>query len=91
MSNLVTDREPRDKGEKPPRTSGNLLRLPAFFMNFRGPKAHPNRQACQRISGKVSQKSMAVLSVPGAAAETATELLWKPRVWTRQCVNPVIE
>jgi len=34
---------------------------------------------------------MAVLSVPGDAAETATELLWKPRVWTRQCVNPVIE
>src|ERR1035437_1232066 len=50
-------------------------------MNFRGPKAHPNRvektprgvgsepgdrQDWQRISGKVSQKFMPVLSVPGA-------------------------
>src|SRR5450759_4296987 len=67
--------------EKPPRTSGNLLRLPAFFMKFRGPKAHPNRgekpprgvgsepgdrQDWQRISGKMRRKSMPVLSVPGA-------------------------
>src|SRR5674476_318448 len=67
--------------EKPPRTSGNLLRLPAFFKNFRGPKAHPNRfekpprgvgsipgdrQDWQRISGKMRRKSMPVLSVPGA-------------------------
>ena len=76
MSNLVTDREPRDRGEKPPRGVGS---------------EPGDRQDWQRISGKVSQKSMAVLSVPGDAPETATELLWKPRVWTRQCVNPVIE
>src|ERR1035437_8829873 len=52
-----------------------------FFMNFRGPKAHPNRvekpprgvgsepgdrQDWQRISGKMRRKSMPVLSVPGA-------------------------
>ena len=70
-----------DRGEKPPRTSGNLLRLTAFFMKFRGPKAHPNRgekpprgvgselgdrQDWQRISGKMRRKSMPVLSVPGA-------------------------
>src|SRR5450756_1245654 len=70
-----------NRGEKPPRTSGNLLRLPAFFMSFRGPKAHPNRfekpprgvgsepgdrQDWQRISGKMRRKSMPVLSVPGA-------------------------
>src|ERR1035437_6287538 len=50
-------------------------------MNFRGPKAHPNRgekaprrvgsepgdrQDWQRISGKMRRKSMPVLSVPGA-------------------------
>src|SRR5450756_1283214 len=67
--------------EKPPRTSGNLLRLTAFFMSFRGPQAHPNRgekpprgvgsepgdrQDWQRISGKMRRKSMPVLSVPGA-------------------------
>src|SRR5450756_934342 len=67
--------------EKPPRTSGNLLRLPAFFMKFRGRNAHPNRgekpprgvgsepgdrQDWQRISGKKLRKSMPVLSVPGA-------------------------
>src|SRR5450759_1379005 len=52
-----------------------------LFMNFRGPKAHPNRgekaprgvgsepgdrQDWQRISGKMRRKSMPVLSVPGA-------------------------
>src|SRR5450759_1212285 len=40
--------------EKPPRTSGNLLRLPAFFMKFRGPKAHPNRgEKPPRTSGNL--------------------------------------
>src|SRR5450759_2317245 len=67
--------------EKPPRTSGNLLRLTAFFMKFRGRNAHPNRgekpprgvgsepgdrQDWQRISGTIRRKSMPVLSVPGA-------------------------
>ena len=36
-----------------------------FFMSFRGPKAHPNRQDWQRISGKERQKFMSVLSVSG--------------------------
>src|SRR5450756_2940291 len=40
--------------EKPPRTSGNLLRLTAFFMKFRGPKAHPNRfEKPPRTSGNL--------------------------------------
>src|SRR5450759_5471388 len=69
-----------DRVEKPPRTSGNLLRLKAFFMKFRGPKAHPtrgekpprgvgsepgDRQDWQRISSKLRRKFMSVLSVPG--------------------------
>src|ERR1035437_9521221 len=39
------------------RPAGKLKHAPPFFMKFRGPKAHPNRQ---RISGKPRRKSMSV-------------------------------
>src|SRR5450759_3972952 len=45
-----------NRGEKPPRTSRNLLRLLVFFMKFRGPKAHPNRgEKPPRTSGNLQR------------------------------------
>src|ERR1035437_2698097 len=35
---------PGDRGEKPPRPSGNSPSRAEFFMKFRGRNAHPNRQ-----------------------------------------------
>src|SRR5450756_322396 len=43
-----------------------------FFMKFRGPKAHPNRQ---RVSGQVRRKFMSVLSVPSDGGYTLLSTL----------------
>jgi antitoxin (DNA-binding transcriptional repressor) of toxin-antitoxin stability system len=45
-----------DRVEKPPRTSGDSPGLPAFFMKFRGPQAHPNRPRKTMVCPTFSKK-----------------------------------
>src|ERR1039457_4920851 len=75
-----TIEEADDGIEKPIRGpgSGNPIRGPGSGNPIRGPgsgdpvpRKTGDRQDCQRISGKLRRKSMAVLSVPGGFSRVA--------------------